>query len=660
MHEPIRLALVQHGNQYLITNGYAEREGLAEILQGFAAIFKLHLKYRVPLNLHLSGTLIEAIAWHDPDFFQWIVALRQQGLLEWIGSAYAQNILPHFSFAHNLRQLNTALDVYQRHLGISPYEVETFWVPERVWHTSKLAPLMQSAHLRNGGYTSVLLDDRLAFSLNGDELGERTQFDLRFNGDYYAAPSRPEPPSQSLACERDACRPFQIAGTQDLIALPIMRALRYGVPPCHDAHWQMLEQIFAAERAPAPDELYVCADDLEKAARVGAWGRRPWTPDQIEPYEKFLAWLSAHAHVKPTLISDWLSTHQPGMTKTVEHGTYYELAHTMGAGEDYLYWWHSPQWAPYRALLMQAECELAQADSVAASPLWELAWKQLMACSYETAWHDCDLSGRRAPAPWAKALASHARAVFVIAAAARWMSQRDGQSHVRLIDLDRDGDDEVVICNDSLYAVLTPRYGGRLVYLFDLTGVGRLVVGNPADDWNWQEELNRFMDVPRNHPGAFADVDHENDRYRVQRVEWHEGTANVRLENQQVHSALHGAVKSFTLTPCGSGLQCAYTLPSKAIRLHIEFCLSPDYFALLCEGRAALAALISTNARGWRNGDTSVHVSKSAAPLLIWERPSSLECGHGLMLRVTAHSPCFEIRVGVSEEIEPAASLAEA
>ena len=40
-----------------------------------------------------------------------------------------------------------------------------------------------------------------------------------------------------------------------------------------------------------------------------------------------------------------------------------------------------------------------------------------------------------------------------------------------------------------------------------------MVVGNPCDDWNFLEDLNRFMEVPRNHPGAFADVGFENDEY---------------------------------------------------------------------------------------------------------------------------------------------------
>ena len=82
----VPLAIVQHANQFLITDGYENREGITDLLRGYVALLRLHLDYHVPLNLHLSGTLIEAIAWHSPTFFDLIHELRDRGLLEVIGS----------------------------------------------------------------------------------------------------------------------------------------------------------------------------------------------------------------------------------------------------------------------------------------------------------------------------------------------------------------------------------------------------------------------------------------------------------------------------------------------------------------------------------------------------------------------------------------------
>ena len=234
-------AIVQHGNQALITDGYANREGVAEILQGFTAVLALHLKYRIALNLHLSGTLIEAAAWHAPDFFLWVKRLYGEGLLELIGSSYAQNILPLFSTQHNLRQFNTAFDLYERHLGIGPGEVRAAWIPERVWHTGCLAPLLQSTALRNHGFDSVLLDERLAHPLNGDYASSpRRQLDERFGGGSYPPALRAD---GSAIEARPPATAVRIANTHDLQALLIRRELRYCIPPCETGHWQMLEAL---------------------------------------------------------------------------------------------------------------------------------------------------------------------------------------------------------------------------------------------------------------------------------------------------------------------------------------------------------------------------------------------------------------------------------
>jgi len=94
----VALAMVHHANQYVITNGYDNREGIDDLVgddnaaNSYSKIIDLHLAYGVPVNLNLSGTLLEAMLWHRPDFFERIRELDRRGLLGWIGSAYAQNI----------------------------------------------------------------------------------------------------------------------------------------------------------------------------------------------------------------------------------------------------------------------------------------------------------------------------------------------------------------------------------------------------------------------------------------------------------------------------------------------------------------------------------------------------------------------------------------
>lgn len=624
------LAIVHHGNQFLITDGYLNREGISEIVKGFDAVLALHEKYRVPLNLHLSGTLIEAAAWHAPDFFEIVKTLRTRGLLELVGSAYAQNIMPFFGAEHNLRQLNETLCLYQHHLGAQPADIKTFWVPERVWNPETLVPLLESASLQNGGFHHVLVDDRLAFScVAEDGMSERRAFD--------------ECPTH--ADSRPFVSPFKIAQSRNLIALPISKPLRYNIPPRERVHWQTLEQLFASAD-PDDDQICFYADDLEKAAGLGAWGSHPWQASHLEPYEHFLNWLTSSEDLQSVLVSDWMQTHPVATSKPVETGTYYELAYTFRAGEDYRGWWDSEAWLSYRTLLANAEQKLLSLPHSARNPLCELAWKQLMASSYEAGWHDVD-GESVSPAPWARAAAAHVRAVLALALASEWMSRRDGKVHVAHVDADGDGDAEVILRNDALCAVISPKCGGRIIYFIDFSR-GALVVGNPADDWNWQEEQNKFMEIPRNHPGAFSDVGCEEDVYAVASLTTTDNTTTLQIVDQTSSSALYGTVKSFSLTDDDSVLRVAYKLPETVTALDVEFCLSPDYLKLLRLGKNAIRARTDGAARVALCGETRVHVKPFDLSGLEWDETETPRvCGHGLVYTLHASARDFACEIGV-------------
>src|SRR5579872_6482020 len=68
----VAVAIVHHANQYLITDGYTTRPGITSVVgsreegQGLACILELHREYRIPANIHVSGTLLETLAWWHP------------------------------------------------------------------------------------------------------------------------------------------------------------------------------------------------------------------------------------------------------------------------------------------------------------------------------------------------------------------------------------------------------------------------------------------------------------------------------------------------------------------------------------------------------------------------------------------------------------------
>ncbi|GAA2719548.1 hypothetical protein CAE01nite_07090 [Cellulomonas aerilata] len=629
---PVPIALVHHANQYLITDGYPDREGLTELVRGYTSVLRLHERYQVPTHLHLSGTLLEAAAWGAPQLLDLVRDLRERGLVTLVGGAYSESVLPEFDEDFARRQLREVFALHERHLGCPPQELSIFWVPERVWRTGALAPVLTDPTLPNGGFRHVLLDDRLLYPTDGRYAGShREMFDVSDVG----AP----PPA-------DASRLYRIAGGHGLHAVPISTRLRYWVPPSERTHWESLARLTRMPIAPGDDTVVVYADDMEKTAGVG-----PWDPAHLDGYEAFLRWLSAQPDVVPVSLPTWLAQRRhPAAVREVQDGTFLELARGWGADEDYSGWSADPAWAPYRSHLAASQAAVQAVEHAGArGSLLDLAWNHLLASGYETGWRDTTRPDRP-PAPWAKALASHARSSRVLADAARWFAgSTDPSQRAELVDIDDDGEDEVVLANHHLYAVLTPQHGGRLVYLACRTDHGgALLVGNPTDDWNWQESLNRYMDQPANHPGALADHGAFDDRYRA-RVETTPAGVVVDLVDEEATGPMRGARKRVFL-----GREAALGVrydrgdgrdePAAPTTLHT--CLSPDYATLLRHGRSALQPYDGPGWRGARTGDVCVWLAVDEAEGVAWTSPDRPDPGHGVTVAVTGCGPTFHLVLG--------------
>lgn len=624
---PLPLALVHHANQFLITNGYADREGITSLIRGYTALLELHERFRFPINLHLSGTLIEATAWHHPEFLQLVRKLRGSGLVHLVGGAYAENVLTAFDDDFNRRQLEELLWLYEEHLGCPPAEVDTCWIPERVWDTDKLAGTLTNSDLPNGGYRYVLLDDRLLYPTDGTYAGsDRERFDD-------VGPDRPPP--------ADALRPYRIAGGNGLEVVPMSTRIRQWVPPGSKADWRNLARTTEFTTAPGDDMILVYADDMEKTAGVG-----PWTPTAMSRYEGFLRWVAGHPTVLPVALSPWLaeSRREPS-TRTIEAGTFVELAQVWKAGETYQGWLDHTSWAPYRRHVEKARAAVEDAERSGADPaLLTLARKHLLASAYETAWRDTD-DPAHPPAPWARAVASQARAAMLLSAAARWFGERHETASARVVDLDEDGENEVILANDHLFAVFSPGRGGRLIYLAHRRPKGAvLVVGNPTDDWNWQESLHRYMDQPANHPGALSDLGFVHDRYDASTPEVSDG-ALVELVDVDENSDLRGARKRILLPDDGEALVVAYELPYGCEELTVETCLSPHYYQLLRQGRRGLRREDGAMWRGASNGSVAVWLGSDDDSITWADQPG--EVGHGLLVTMHVRARSFRFVLGV-------------
>ena len=376
----VGLALVHHANQYLITDGYVDRQGISTIVDGYAAVLRMHERYGVPAALHLSGTLIEALAWYHPGFLGEVRRLADKGLLTLIGGAYSEAVMPLLHEEGARRSLREFLWLYEKHLGRDPGDLKICWVPERVWEPEHLPGLLADKSLANGGYEWVLLDDRLRCKGL-----ERTVFDASMSngvkpgcaGMVWANGALPDPDKSGIA--------YRLPDKSGLGVIQMSSHVRHRVPPQSTAHWLGLDAIVRVHhRAGNRDSLLVYADDMERTAGVGGWD-----PASLRRYDDFLKWLRLRNDVEPVHLERWLSKHGATEVTEASTGTFFELAETWKAGEEYQGWWQSPEWSDYRGYLETVEQRLAGAGpETADGRLLDLAWKHFVASMYETAWHD--------------------------------------------------------------------------------------------------------------------------------------------------------------------------------------------------------------------------------------------------------------------------------
>ena len=234
-----------------------------------------------------------------------------------------------------------------------------------------------------------------------------------------------------------------------------------------------------------------------------------------------------------------------------------------------------------------------------------------------------------------------------MAEAARWLAGGEEEPAAQSRDVDEDGDEEVVLRAAGLYAVLSPRYGGRLVALFHGSERGGVLsVGNPTDHWNFQEALNRYMDRPANHPGALADVGLEHVPHEVAHLEADADHARVTLIPDPVAGRGIVAAKTILVLAGCPAVFVRYELTDDGGELETELCLSPDYLRLLREGRSALRQRSGPLWRAARNRDVQVWAARAPGEGTAWVRARRPEVGHGVVVRLRARRRRFHVLLG--------------
>ncbi|MBY8889263.1 hypothetical protein K7472_31130 [Streptomyces sp. PTM05] len=601
------MAFVHHANQLVIGDGYADRDGISEICRGYERVLTLHHDHGVPAALHLSGTLIEALAWHRPEFLHRVRQAVAEGCLTLLGGPYSEPIMPLLAAESNRRQLITMADLLERHLGVPEGAVPTAWLPERVWHPS-LMRVLTDPGLPGGGYRRALVDDRLFH----DDVGGGARSAAENPGPYEWHNALPSSVAGLVDPALTVAR--TVPGPRPLELIPINSFLRYLIPARTPDHLRLLDEFVEDLRGRAADpgaSLLVYADDLERTAGVAGWEAA------LDSYERVVRWAASPAGpVHPVHLDTWLDKHPPPVNPVPSAGSYHELAVAWSAGETYQGWAGSPEWQPYQRLIDDTGALVTAArDRPADSRLLDLAERLVMVGMHETAWRDASPEGRHL-APWVKAVASHSRLARPLVAAARWSAaQAPSMPCAALVDVDGDGDEELLLAGQTVWALVSPGEGGRVCLLAhrpashpgDQSGnKAALIVGNPIDHWNFQEELHRFMDVPPGHPGALTEPTFRHLAWAPRQPKRHAHAVTVDLHPRS--DTPQAGTRRYAVLDGVPALAACLRAGSASRPLDVESALVPDYLRALLNGRAGLRRTGGHGWAGWSLGDRTCWV----------------------------------------------------
>lgn len=463
-------AFVHHGNQGLtyteVFYGSASGESGLDG-SGFDEVLEVHEATGVPGNFHMSGTLMPAAQWHNPEFNDWLTQMSADGQAAMMTSALGQHIMPFVQNEMNNWSVNIECDMVDYRYNYVPHVA---WVPERVWLAPGYYPDAGVIDWLGDNWTQhdvwgVVLDDwphlsgydnrKIHWMSNGSDIDLRV---IPINNEFVG----------NMHYDANAAK-NQIAGMG-----------QYNI--CvYGTDWEVAAEMNEHDGSFFLDNyenvLWYCHDN----------------------YPGVNVWKLDNALTNPDF---------NGVTADITHGTYGLLGGTDGYGGGnngwYTHWagaeshsdFHDPKWN-YGFIWNNAYENLINCPD---NNLAQLGWYTLMINLHETGWHDGEeISG------WEHRYSAHMKNANVYAEASRWANgDYAATTAAYLEDIDRDGVDEVVMHNDKLMAVFES-IGGKANWIFakDDNGGQYSVVG--SDMAYWSETDGDYNESSNNHVAALSE-----------------------------------------------------------------------------------------------------------------------------------------------------------
>lgn len=181
-----KYAAIAHANQSVATvtgtqdHIYKPRADL-NLFPGFIRTIETHEMLGVPLNMHLSGSLLSSLLWAEqdpadptfpdrdgPTFVNRLKSFHRSGVGSVVGGVYAEHIMPYFEGEVNRASIRAFNELAQNVFGLGPEDMKVMHIPERVFHTdtgwSKANPAgplkgQPFGDILAGGYAAAYLDE---------------------------------------------------------------------------------------------------------------------------------------------------------------------------------------------------------------------------------------------------------------------------------------------------------------------------------------------------------------------------------------------------------------------------------------------------------------------------------------------------------------------
>jgi len=171
MPNPVRLILALHNHQPIGNFDHVFEQAYQDSYLPFLDVFSRYDSLK--MSLHTSGSLMEWLAEHKPDYLDRLARLVEARRIEILGGAYFEPILAMIPSQDRIGQIRGYTRWLQNRLGAT---IRGLWTPERVWEQSFTRDLVDAGieytvlddfHFKSAG----LSDDQLAGHLLTEDEG---------------------------------------------------------------------------------------------------------------------------------------------------------------------------------------------------------------------------------------------------------------------------------------------------------------------------------------------------------------------------------------------------------------------------------------------------------------------------------------------------------